>query len=52
MEQELLDPGAAGVIGELNSGADLTFAITQPRTRESECQIQSSTKTLYLLVVL
>ena len=40
-----------GIIRE-TSGADLTFA-THPATgSRSECQIQSSTRTLYLLVVL
>src|SRR5262245_43841726 len=37
---------------KLASGADLTFATHPAASSQSECQIQSSTRNLYLLVVL
>jgi hypothetical protein len=36
----------------MTSGVDLTFATHLAASPRSECQIQNSTSTLYLLVVL
>ena len=44
--------GIARLIFGATSGVDLTFATRLAASSSSECQIQNSTRNLYLLVVL